>query len=56
MDLVITRNELMELIAACNNCIMNGSYSGDNLLEAADLMLRLTELYDILNMEGASHE
>lgn len=51
MELVISKIELTELIADCNNCIMNGSYSGDNLLEAAELMLRLTELYEVLSKD-----
>lgn len=52
MKLVITRQELLELIADCNNCIMKGSYSGDSMLEAASLMMRLTELYEVLSSEG----
>ena len=54
MELVISREELTQLIVDCNNCIMQGLYSGDSMLEAAELMMRLTELYEVLSSEGGN--
>ena len=48
----ISREELLDLLASCNNCLMRGSYSGDDLLDAAQLMLRLVELHDEVASEA----
>jgi len=45
--------EILRLLAArANNVIMKGLYTGDDMIEAADLMKYCTELYNILNNEN----
>jgi hypothetical protein len=46
--LSMSKQELRELLAACNNCIMDGSYSGDAMREAVRLQDILMELCDLL--------
>ncbi len=44
----VSDQQLLELLARANNLIMEGSYSGDQIFEAAEVMIQLTELYDSL--------
>jgi hypothetical protein len=52
----MSQEDLMKLVADCNNVIMKGSYSGDDMLDAAALMLRLSGIYERLLLEEPSHE
>jgi hypothetical protein len=52
----MTHDELCQLLADCNNVIMKGSYSGDDMLDAAALMLRISGIYERLLLEEPSHE
>lgn len=57
----MSKEELMKLVADCNNVIMRGSYSGDDMLDAAALMLKLSGIYEKLLTEeepltGLDHE
>lgn len=56
----LTDTQLAELFAWCNNVIMKGSFSGDDLLEAADCMSTLTDLHEAMTHvdtkdEGEEH-
>lgn len=52
----MSREELMRIIADCNNVIMKGSYSGDDMLDAAALMIKLSGIYESLLQEDEPHE
>jgi hypothetical protein len=51
MDQIFTAEKelLKELAIRANNIIMNGSFSGDNITEAAEVMKLCHKIVDILN-------
>lgn len=48
---VITKTELLDLLATCNNVLMRGLYSGDDMLDAASLMSDIHQLHECLRIE-----
>ncbi len=46
--MMISKNKLLDIVAFCNNIIMKGSFSGDNVTEAAACMQLLQDLHEDL--------
>jgi hypothetical protein len=50
-DLNQVKRTLLELAALCNNTILTGSFSGENMLRASALCNKCHELVDLLKEE-----
>jgi hypothetical protein len=48
---VLSKEELIELLAACNNLLMRGLYHGEDAVELGDLMHDLNAVIDHLAQE-----
>jgi hypothetical protein len=48
---ILSKEELLDLLASCNNVIMRGLYSGDDMLDASSLMQDLQHLHEALRNE-----